>query len=236
MPRKNCDETVDILTGAPREVSRREFLQLAGTGLFIFFATDPIAALQEPSRLPGRPSYPTDLNAYLRIGGDGRVTCFVGKVELGQGSKTALAQLIAEELDISLDAVDMVMGDTNLCPWDMGTFGSLTIRHFGPILRGAAAEARAVLLQLSADYLHLPSVEDLRVKDGVVSSAQDESKRVSYARLQLLTGKGSGDHSLPGRRLWWQERVSPGSGSSTVGKTYWRTRAGGLGSGGRILL
>lgn len=183
MSRKDRDETVDITTGTPREVSRRDFLQLAGTGLFIFFASDSIAALQERSRLPGRSRYPTDFNAYLRIGGDGRVTCFVGKVELGQGSKTALAQLVAEELDVSLDAVDMVMGDTSLCPWDMGTFGSLTIRHFGPVLRGAAAEARAVLLQMSADYLHLPSVEDLRVKDGVVSSAEDESKRVSYARL-----------------------------------------------------
>ena len=172
-------EIADMATG----VSRREFLHLAGAGLFIFFATDPMAAFQEPSRLPGRPSYPTDFNAYLRIGGDGRVTCFVGKVELGQGSKTALAQLVADELDVSLDSVDMVMGDTDLCPWDMGTFGSLSIRQFGPVLRGAAAEARAVLLQMSADYLQLPSVEHLRVKDGVVTWTEDEHKSVSYARL-----------------------------------------------------
>ena len=104
-------------------------------------------------------------------------------MELGQGSKTALAQLAADELDVSLDRVDMVMGDTDLCPWDMGTFGSLTIRQFGPVLRGAAAEARAVLLQISADYLQLPSVEGLQVKDGVVSWAKDERKRVTYAKL-----------------------------------------------------
>jgi nicotinate dehydrogenase subunit B len=177
------NEVVEIAADVDTGVSRREFLQLAGTGLFIFFATDPMAAFQEPSRLPGRPSYPTDFNAYLRIGGDGRVTCFVGKVELGQGSKTALAQLAADELDVSLDSVDMVMGDTDLCPWDMGTFGSLSIRQFGPVLRGAAAEARAVLLQMSADYLHLPSVEHLRVKDGVVTYTQDEHKSVSYAKL-----------------------------------------------------
>ena len=177
------NETVEITTGKSTEVSRREFLQLAGAGLFIFFATDPTAISQEPSRLAGRPSYPTDFNAYLRIGDDGRVTCFVGKVELGQGSKTALAQLAAEELDVSLDAVDMIMGDTDLCPWDMGTFGSLTIRQFGPVLRGAAAEARAVLLQMSADYLRLPSVEGLQVKDGVVTWAKDERKRVSYAKV-----------------------------------------------------
>ncbi len=187
MPRDDGNEIVETAAATPAEVSRREFLQLAGVGLFIFFTTDPLTALQEPARLPGRPSYPTDFNAYLRIGGDGRITCFVGKVELGQGSKTALAQLVADELDVSLDGVDMVMGDTDLCPWDMGTFGSLTIRQFGPVLRGAAAEARAVLMQMSADYLKLPSVEGLRVQDGVVSWTQDEHKRVSYA--QLVEGK-----------------------------------------------
>ena len=183
MHRDNPNQADEIRTGTSTEVSRREFLKVAGTGLFIFFATDPMSALQEPARIPGRPSYPTDFNAYLRIAGDGRVTCFVGKVELGQGSKTALAQLAAEELDVSLDAVDMIMGDTDLCPWDMGTFGSLTIRQFGPVLRGAAAEARAVLLQMAADYLHLPSAEGLQVKDGVVTWAKDERKRVSYAKL-----------------------------------------------------
>jgi len=177
------ETAVEITPDLHAEVSRRDFLRLAGTGLFIFFATDTNVANQEASRLPSRPSYPTDFNAYLRIGGDGRVTCFVGKVELGQGAKTALAQLAADELDVSFDAVDMVMGDTDLCPWDMGTFGSLTIRQFGPVLRGAAAEARAVLLEMAADYLKLPSVEGLRVKDGVVTWAQDEDKRVSYARL-----------------------------------------------------
>ncbi len=177
------DENVEIAVATTMGVSRREFLQVAGAGLFIVFASDPIAAFQEPSRHAGWPSYPTDLNAYLRIGGDGRVTCFVGKVELGQGSKTTLAQLVADELEVSFDAVDMIMGDTDLCPWDMGTFGSLTVRQFGPVLRGAAAEARAVLLQMSADFLKLPSAEGLRVKDGVVIWAQDEHKRVSYAKL-----------------------------------------------------
>ena len=102
---------------------------------------------------------------------------------MGQGSKTALAQLAADELDVSFDVIDMVMGDTELCPWDMGTFGSLTIRQFGPVLRGAAAEARAVLLQMAADYLQLPSAEGLQVKDGVVTWGKDGRKRVSYAKL-----------------------------------------------------
>ncbi|HJU84421.1 MAG TPA: molybdopterin cofactor-binding domain-containing protein, partial [Holophagaceae bacterium] len=137
---------------------------------------------QEAERLPFRPSYPTDFNAYLRIGPDGRVTCLVGKVELGQGSMTALAMLLAEELDVALDRVDMVMGDTDLCPWDMGTFGSLSIWQFGPVLRGAAAEARAVLLQLASEKLGVPAAR-LQVKDGVVSRIGDTSVHTTYGQL-----------------------------------------------------
>ncbi len=152
--------------------SRREFLGL----LFII----PAEALAQ------RQGYPSDFNAYLLIGADGRVTCFVGKVELGQGAKTALAQLLAEELDVAFDSVDMVMGDTDVCPWDMGTFGSLSIRQFGPVLRRAGAEARAVLIRMAAEHLQVP-VERLRVNAGVVSDSADPSKSVKYA--QLVEGK-----------------------------------------------
>lgn len=168
-------------------LSRRDFIvSMAGSGLVVLFRVDPLFGFQEPERIPPRPSYPTDFNAYLRIGADGRTTCFVGKVELGQGSKSALAQLCAEELDVGYDTVDMVMGDTELCPWDMGTFGSLTIRQFGPVLRAAVAEARAVLLQLASEKLQVPA-DRLAVKDGVVSDSRDPSKRVTYA--QLVQGK-----------------------------------------------
>ncbi|MFB3829919.1 MAG: molybdopterin cofactor-binding domain-containing protein [Bryobacteraceae bacterium] len=162
-------------------IGRRDFLALAGPGLFIMFP----AEAQEPGRLPGRPGYPSDFNAYLRIGADGRATCFTGKVELGQGSKTALAQIMAEELDLPLDSVDTVMGDTDLCPWDMGTFGSLSIRQFGPVLRGAAAEARAVLVAMAAERLGA-SAANLRVDRGVVVDPVSE-KRISYA--ELVAGK-----------------------------------------------
>ena len=211
---ENGDQTIGA--GRPMEVSRREFLQLAGSGLFIFFAAGPIASFQKRVNLPGLSSYPTDFNAYLRIGGDGRITCFVGKVELGQGSKTTLAQLVADELEVSFDTVDMVMGDTDLCPWDMGTFGSLTVRQFGPVLRGAAAEARAVLLQMTADYLQLPSVEGLQAKDGVVIWAQDEHKRISYAKL--VEGKRIERHLE-------NVRVKPVSAFTVIGKTARRTDA-----------
>jgi isoquinoline 1-oxidoreductase len=150
------------------DVTRRHFLALAGPGLFVIFPVPMPAEFQEPARLPGRQGYPADFNAYLKIGPDGRVTCFVGKVELGQGSKTALAQLLAEEVDGGVDSVDMVMGDTDVCPWDMGTFGSLSIRSFGPVLKGAGAEARAVLLQMAAEKLGAPA-DQLSIKNGVVT-------------------------------------------------------------------
>ena len=136
--------------------------------------------------MPARQGYPTDLNAYLHIGADGRVTGYAGKVELGQGSETALAQLLAEELDVPFDSVDMVLADTDLCPWDMGTFGSLCIRQFGPALRAAGAEARAVLLQMAAERLGAPA-DRLQVKAGVVADPAAPGKHVTYA--QLVEGK-----------------------------------------------
>jgi isoquinoline 1-oxidoreductase len=166
-------------------VRRRDFFAVAGSGLFVFFRAD-LDAFQEPARLPGRQAGPTDFNAYLRIGADGRVTCLVGKVELGQGSMTALAQLLAEELDVPFDSVDMVMGDTDQCPYDMGTFGSMCIRMLGPIVRAAGAEARAVLIQMAAEQFKAPA-ERLQVKAGVITDPLAPDKSVTYT--QLVQGK-----------------------------------------------
>ena len=158
--------------------SRRGFLALSGTGLYVFFAA-PSAGFQQPAAAP---AYPSDWNAYLRIGGDGRVTCFTGKVELGQGTTTGLALLVAEELDVAFDSVDMVMADTGVCPWDRATVGSLGIMQFGPVLRKAVAEARAVLVEMAAERLGAPSGR-LRVETGIVSDSAAPEKRVTYAQL-----------------------------------------------------
>jgi isoquinoline 1-oxidoreductase len=114
---------------------------------------------------------------------------------MGQGIVTSLAQMLAEELDVSLNDVDMVMGDTDLCPWDMGTFGSMSTRFFGPPLRNAAAEARLVLLELGAERLKKP-VEELLVRDGVIFSKKDRDKSISYA--QLARGKRIDRHVKEG--------------------------------------
>ncbi|NOR54046.1 MAG: molybdopterin-dependent oxidoreductase, partial [Candidatus Aminicenantes bacterium] len=164
-------------------IDRREFFKLMGGGIFILFSVgDPFALPRERRRR----GYPQDFNAYLRIGEDGRVTCFSGKIEMGQGIHTSLAQMLAEELDVPLNTVDMIMGDTALCPWDAGTFGSRSTKYFGPPLRQAAAEARGVLIQLAAEHLRTPQ-EKLMVKDGIISAKNNQKKKVSYA--QLAKGK-----------------------------------------------
>ncbi len=162
---------------------RREFLKLMGGGIFILFSVGDPFALQGQRR--GR-QYPEDFNAYLRIGEDGRVTCFSAKIEMGQGVMTSFAQMLAEELDVPLSTVDMIMGDTAFCPWDAGTFGSRSTKYFGPPLRQAAAEARAILLQMAAEHLRtLP--EKLTVKDGQIHIKNNPAKKVTYG--QLTKGK-----------------------------------------------
>ncbi len=127
-------------------------------------------------------SSPTDFNAFLKIGEDGRVSCFTGKIEMGQGIFTSLAQMLADELNVPLESVDMVMGDTELCPWDMGTFGSMSTRVFGPALRAAAAEARAVLVQLAEERLQIPAAQ-LKAENGAVFVKDQPEKKASYAEL-----------------------------------------------------
>ena len=162
---------------------RRDFLKLLGLtgGILVTFEFGEGLALQERERRFGR-SYPEDFNAYVLISPNGRVACYTGKIEMGQGVITSLAQMAAGELDVALDAVDMVMGDTDLCPWDAGTFGSLTTRAFGPALRAAAAEARAVLVELAAEKLKVPK-DRLATKDGVVFDAKNPETKVTYGEL-----------------------------------------------------
>ncbi|UCG46572.1 MAG: molybdopterin-dependent oxidoreductase, partial [Phycisphaerales bacterium] len=163
---------------ADPHLSRREFLKALGGGIIIFFFVGDASVLEGRR---GR-GYPEDFNAYLRIGPDGRVTCFTGKIEMGQGVITSLAQMLADEINIGLDTVDMVMGDTSLCPWDMGTFGSMSTRFFGPPLRAAGAEAMRVLLELAAEKLQAPQ-DRLVAEKGVIFDKQQKDKRVTYGEL-----------------------------------------------------
>jgi isoquinoline 1-oxidoreductase len=174
-------------TSSDTGMDRRQFLKVTGSGIVLYFLLGDWWALAQEWRSRDLPrSLPTDFNAFLKIGEDGRVACYTGKIEMGQGVVTSLAQELAEELDVSLDTVNLVMGDTDLCPWDMGTFGSMSTRVFGQALRRAAAEARVVLLELAAEHLQAPR-ERLATENGFVVDNENRQNRVSYA--QLAKGK-----------------------------------------------
>jgi nicotinate dehydrogenase subunit B len=205
----------DIVPSFP--LSRREFLKLFGGGITILFTVGNIEALWQEARQRGfRPRLPEDFNAFLIVKEDGRVSCFTGKIEMGQGVITSLAQMLADELEVRLDSVDMIMGDTAICPWDMGTFGSMTTRFFGPPLRKAAAEARAVLMELAAEHLKIPS-NRLMAKDGVIFDKTQKKNQVSYA--QLTQGKKII------RKLDNEPALEPVSDFTVVGRPAIRTDA-----------
>jgi isoquinoline 1-oxidoreductase len=166
-------------------LNRRDFIKLLGGGIVVMVGVGDAEWLvgQEPARFQGGGrSLPSDFNAFLRIGADGRVACFTGKIEQGQGAISALPLMLAEELEISPSAVDMVMGDTDLCPYDMGTFGSQCIRAFGPALRAAAAEARSVLIELAAEKMSLPK-GSLQAGGGAVFEKAKPAHKITYGEL-----------------------------------------------------
>jgi len=119
---------------------------------------------------------------WLAIQPDGTVTAFSGKVELGTGVRTALGQIVAEELDVSLDRVRVVMGDTALTPDEGYTAGSMTIRMSGSALRQAAAEARQALLEMAGERLDAGPAE-LEAHDGAITVRADPARSITYAEL-----------------------------------------------------
>ncbi len=179
-------ETYDVYKSDEKvmiPLHRRDFFRLLGGGLYVLFQIgDPFNIFAAEAQQ--RRSLPDDFNAFLHVHEDGKVSCFTGKVEMGQGTITGLAMMLADELDVAFENVQMVMGDTNLCPWDMGTFGSLSIRAFGPSMLAAAAKARAVLLEMASEKLGL-NVSKLDVNEGIVFNRDNKTENVSY---QVLTG------------------------------------------------
>jgi CO/xanthine dehydrogenase Mo-binding subunit len=161
-------------------VSRREFAAGLG-GIVLAFTLNPrIALAQQPPALPGSLAGNRMLDAWLRINADGTATVFTGKVELGQGVVTALAQIAAEELDLPLKRIAMISGDTGRTPNEGQTAGSQSIEASGTALRMAGAEVRAMLIDLAAKRLSV-SADTLTVHDGVIASS--DGRKVSYGEL-----------------------------------------------------
>jgi isoquinoline 1-oxidoreductase len=168
-------------TKNPFEVRRRDFFKLLGGGVVVYMSTsNPSELLALP--LAQRREVPKDYNAFITIQENGQVICHIGKIEMGQGPITSLPQQVADELDVPLESITMIMGDTELCAYDAGTWGSLTTREYSHYINAACAEARAVLIQMASEYLGI-SKENLKAKDGIVFDASDPDKQVAYGWL-----------------------------------------------------
>jgi nicotinate dehydrogenase subunit B len=184
-------------------MDRREFLKGVGTGLLVVFAESTGFALQESGRGFRGHDMPKDIGSWLHMGADGRLTVFTGKVEVGQNIRTSLAQQVAEELRVPYASVEMVMGDTDLVPWDMGTFGSLTTPTMAPRLRTMAAAARQMLLEQAAQNWKVDA-GGLRAEDGKIVDPQG-GRSIAYGELtrgERLVKVISGEQSLTPASEW----------------------------------
>jgi len=148
------------------EVGRRDFLGLLGGGLLIVFS----AGAQERRGFRRFESLPQDLEAWLHVGENGVVTVYTGKAEVGQNIRTSLSQAAAEELHCGIGSINLVMADTALTPYDMGTFGSRTTPTMAPQIRRAAATAREALLDLAAEKWKVERGK-LAIADGKITCA-----------------------------------------------------------------
>lgn len=135
------------------EPTRREFGKALGGGILVTLVIQDAEAFQESgggARRGFGENMPQEIGAWLHIGADGAITVYTGKVELGQNIRTSLTQAVAQELRVDLPAIQLVMADTALTPFDMGTFGSRTTPVMGAQLRKVAAAARELLIDLAA--------------------------------------------------------------------------------------
>jgi CO/xanthine dehydrogenase Mo-binding subunit len=165
-----------------REFNRREFgAGLAGILVAFSMAPSLSPAAETGRGLPGMLAANRRLDAWLRIDPLGTVTVYTGRVELGQGNITALAQIVAEELDVALERVRMIPVDTMRSPNEGTTAGSNSIEAGGAALRAAAAEARAIVLKRAGERLMAPA-DTLIVNDGIII-ARNAPGRISYWEL-----------------------------------------------------
>jgi len=134
------------------EPSRRAFFRIVGGGVVVALVLADVALREADAQRPGRGTgrLPREIGAWLHVGHDSVVTVYTGKVEIGQNIRTSLTQVVAEELRLPLGRIRLIMADTELTPFDAGTFGSQTTPQMASQLRRVAAAAREVLLDLAA--------------------------------------------------------------------------------------
>jgi nicotinate dehydrogenase subunit B len=169
------------------ELDRRVFFKILGAGIVVCFAVRKADAQQQQGRRRrgggrgfGR-AMPKELGAWLHINEAGEVTAFSGKVEIGQNARTSLSQAVAEELRLPIAAIRFVMADTDLTPFDAGTFGSGTTPRMAPQLRRVAGTARELLIDMAAKRLAVDRAT-LKVSDGKVEHSAS-NRSISFGEL-----------------------------------------------------
>ena len=181
------------------QLDRRNFLKVFGGGLLVCLTGENALAQESGRAFGGRQQVPGDVSAWIHIDADGHVSVFTGKVEVGQNIRTSLAQLVAEELMLPFDAITMVMGDTDLVPYDMGTFGSQSTPQMGPRLRSMAAAARQALIEMAAKQWSVDTAS-LTIADGKVANPAN-GKSFTYGQLtrgeKLVTTVSSSAPLIP---------------------------------------
>jgi isoquinoline 1-oxidoreductase len=178
-------ERYELRSGAIHRfnLQRRDFCKVMGAGIAIFtVAADAVAAQESGARRrDGDQDQPKEISSWLHINEDGIVTVFTGKVEVGQNTRTTLAQSVADELRVPLASIRMVMGDTALTPFDMGTFGSRSTPYMSPQLRRAASAARDLLLaQAATEWKTTP--DKLTAGDGKITNSASGAT-LTYGQL-----------------------------------------------------
>jgi nicotinate dehydrogenase subunit B len=165
------------------DLDRREFFKFLGAGILVVSVLKPSAASQESGGARPRraESLPKEIDAWLHIGENERVTAYTGKVEVGQNIRTSLSQAVAEELHLPVEKIELVMGDTQLTPFDMGTFGSRTTPTMNLQLRKVAAAARDLLFDLAAAQWQTDR-QHLVAADGKVIDSKSK-RSLEYAAL-----------------------------------------------------
>ncbi len=166
--------------------SRRDFLKTGGA-LVVGFSWAGATSAATMSLTPTKSVAKDAVESFLALGRDGFATVYVGKVDLGTGTRTALAQIAADELDLPFSRITMVMGDTGTTPDQWITGANLTIAQGGTELRRACASARHALVASAAQKFGVP-VADLVTADGKVSVKAEPAKSASYADLMDAAG------------------------------------------------
>ncbi|HYK20378.1 MAG TPA: molybdopterin cofactor-binding domain-containing protein, partial [Pyrinomonadaceae bacterium] len=166
-------------------LDRRDFIKTFGLGILFVVPTARALSQQRDQDESGRGrsgnNLPQEINAWIHIDEAGKVTVLTGKVEFGQNARTSLTQAVADELHVPVSSIQLVMGDTDVVPFDMGTFGSRTTPTMAPQLRRAAAAARDMLIAMAAEQLQLQP-NDLRLVDARFVN-HDKSKTLTLAEV-----------------------------------------------------